>query len=101
MTDVMTTADPAADDIPTEPALVQVSSERLATEEHVQLRIAEDERVALVDQGQVEPVAQRLGQQRAELEAAEARTQDYHARFHAPSIGPTGALYQFCRLFLR
>ena len=49
--------------------------ERRATEHHIELRVAEDERVALVDQRDLE-VLVRLREERRELEAAEARAED-------------------------
>ena len=50
------------------------SVERRAPEHHVQLRVAEHERVVLVDQGHVHPVAQRLGQHGRKLETSETCT---------------------------
>ncbi len=41
-------------------------------EHHVEFRVTEDERVALVDQGHVDAVAERLRQHRCELETSEA-----------------------------
>ena len=45
-------------------------------EHHVELRVAEDESVALVDQGDGDLVADRLREHRRELEPAEAGSQD-------------------------
>ncbi len=56
---------------------------RLAAEHDVELRVPEDEAVGLVDQRHVDLVAQRLGQRRRELEAAEARSQYQHSIGHA------------------
>ena len=50
--------------------------ERLPPEHHVQLRVAEHERVALVDHGHVDLPADRLRQEGRKLQAAEARPQD-------------------------
>ena len=50
---------------------------RCLAEQQVELREAEDERVALVDQGAVELVADRVGQARGEFEPAEARAEDH------------------------
>jgi hypothetical protein len=55
---------------------------RRAAEHHVQLCVAEDERVALVDQRHVDVVAKRLGQAARELEAAEPRSEDDHTARH-------------------
>jgi hypothetical protein len=53
-----------------------------ATEHQIELREAEDERVALVDERDVDLVAHRLGQDRAELQPAEARAKDDDAFVH-------------------
>ena len=50
-----------------------------APEHHVELREAEDERVALVDQRHVDLVAERLRERGGELEPAEARAEDEDA----------------------
>ena len=50
--------------------------QRRPPEHHVELRVAEDERVALVDQRDGDLVADRLRQHRRELEPAEAGSQD-------------------------
>ena len=55
---------------------------RRPPEHHVELRVAEDEGVALVDQRHAGVVAERLRQHGRELEAAEARTEDEDARPH-------------------
>ena len=57
--------------------------ERRPAEHHVELRVAEDERVALVDQGHIDVPAGRLGQRRGELETAEARSQDHNPQHRA------------------
>ena len=49
---------------------------RRPPEHDVELRVAEDERVVLVDQRDLELVAEGLGQRRRELEPAEARAED-------------------------
>ncbi len=54
--------------------------ERRAVKHHVELRVAEDERVALVDQGHLDAVGESFGQQGAELEAAKSRPEDNDAR---------------------
>ncbi len=46
------------------------------TEHHIEFRKAEHKRVVLVDQGQVELITQRLREDCAQLEAAEAGAQD-------------------------
>jgi hypothetical protein len=56
--------------------------ERCPAEHHVELRVAEDERVALVDQGDVDVVAELFRQHGRELEASEARSQDDDPRSH-------------------
>ena len=74
---------------------------RRPPEHHVELRVAEDEGVVPVDQGDPGVVAERLGEQGRELETAEARSQDDDARFHRTSLtpGPTrrgpGVAYGF------
>ena len=57
-------------------------SRQLASEHHVELREAEDERVALVDEHDVDSVAERIGKNRRQLEAAEPRAEHDHARLH-------------------
>jgi hypothetical protein len=49
--------------------------ERRPVEHHVELRVAEDEGVVLVDQLDAGVAAERLGQDSRELETAEARAQ--------------------------
>jgi hypothetical protein len=56
---------------------------RRAPEQDVELRVAEDERVAPVDQRDLELLA-RLRQRRRELQAAEPCTEDQDA--HAPIL---------------
>jgi hypothetical protein len=53
---------------------------RRPAEHQVELRVAEDERVALVDQGHSDVVAMRLRQHGGELEACETCSQDHDAR---------------------
>ena len=59
---------------------------RRAPEQHVELGVPEDEHVPLVDHGDVDLVAQLVGQGRRELEAAESRSQNDDARLHPPII---------------
>jgi hypothetical protein len=49
---------------------------RLPSEHHVELRVPKDERVALVDQGNVDLCGDGFRQHRCELETSEAGTQD-------------------------
>ena len=56
--------------------------ERRPAEHHVELRVSEDERVVLVDQGYVDVVAERLRQHGRELKTAEARSEDDNPGFH-------------------
>ena len=57
--------------------------ERRPPEHHVELRVAEDEGVVLVDQRHVDVVAERLGEHGRELEPAEAGAEDdYPSRRH-------------------
>ena len=67
---------------------------RRAAEHDVELRVAEDEAVALVDERHVDLVAERLGQHRAELEAAEARSQHQYAVSCADCRAPAAGLPQ-------
>jgi len=67
---------------------------RLAPEHHVELRVAEDEGVVLVDERNAGVAAERFGQESRELETAEARAQNDETRLHRdeltpPSVGPT------------
>jgi hypothetical protein len=55
-------------------------------EHHVELRVAEDEGLGLVDQGHLDGVAERLGNARAELEAAEACSQHQNSSLHCPIV---------------
>ncbi len=55
-------------------------------EHHVELRVAEDERVVLVDQRHLDLVAERLGQHGGELETAETRSEDDNAGRHGAII---------------
>ena len=57
-----------------------------AAEHHVQLGVAEHERVIPVDQRDAGVVAERLGQQGRELQPAEARPEDDDARLHRRSL---------------
>ena len=57
-----------------------------ATEHHVELRVAEHEGVAVVDQRHPRMLTERVGQDRRELEAAEARAQNEDARSHEASL---------------
>ena len=54
----------------------------LPPEHHVEFREPEDKRVALVDQHDVDGFAQVIGKSRRKFEAAESRTEHYHARTH-------------------
>src|SRR4029079_6606633 len=56
--------------------------DRLLSEHHVELREAEDEYVALVDQRDLDVVAERFGETRGQLEAAEAGAEDDHTGAH-------------------
>ena len=47
--------------------------ERRPAEHHVELRVPEDERIVLIDQGYVDVVTERLRQQGGELETPETR----------------------------
>ena len=60
--------------------------ERCATEHHVELGVAEDEGVALVDQRDLDLLAERLREHGGELETAEARPQDNDATLHAAEL---------------
>jgi hypothetical protein len=51
-------------------------------EHHVELRVPEDERLVLVDQGHVDVVAERLRQHGRELKTPEARSEDDDPSFH-------------------
>ncbi len=55
-------------------------------EHHVELRVAEDERLGLVDQRDARVLSERLGQLGRQLEAGEARTEDENALAHEPSL---------------
>ena len=59
---------------------------RRAPEHHVELREAEDERVALVDQRHLDVVAERLREHRAQLQPAEARAENEDARVHRATL---------------
>ena len=50
--------------------------ERRPSEHHVELRVTEDERIALVDQSDVDVVAERVRQCRRQFETPEAGSQD-------------------------
>ncbi|MEX0852762.1 MAG: hypothetical protein WD036_05680 [Bauldia sp.] len=56
--------------------------QRRPAEHDVELRVAEYERVTLVDQRHVDVVAERFRQQSAELEASEACSKNDDARLH-------------------
>lgn len=60
-------------------------------EHHVEFRVSEGECVALVDQGDVGIVAERLGQKRAQLKAAEPCTKNEDASFHKRTVQVTRA----------
>ena len=59
---------------------------RRAAEHHVELRVAEDECLGLVDQRHVDLVAELLRQDARELEAPEAGTENDDASSHASSV---------------
>ena len=59
---------------------------RRATEHHVELGVAEDERVAAVDQRHVDVVAELLRQRRAQLQAAETGPENDDPGAHGPTI---------------
>src|SRR3954469_9635768 len=59
---------------------------RRPAEHHVELRVAEDEGVVLVDQRDAGVAAERLGQESRELETAEARTQNDEACLHRTNL---------------
>ena len=65
-------------------------------EHHVELGEPEDEGVGLVDQGDVDVVAERLGEAAAELQTAEAGSQDQdaHARRIATAFGDRSGLQE-------
>jgi len=56
--------------------------ERRATEHHIELRVAEDERVALVDHGYAGVLPQSLGKHRGKLQTAKPGAEDENARVH-------------------
>ena len=60
----------------------RASGRHLPPEHHVELGEAEDERIALVDEDDVDRVAEGLGKNRRQLEAAEAGAQDDDACLH-------------------
>src|SRR5215467_2789718 len=68
---------------------------QLTAEHHVELREAEDERVAFVDEDDVDIFAEFLGKSRRQLEAAKAGPQDDYAHRHDRMISrrycPRGA----------
>jgi hypothetical protein len=68
--------------------------ERGTTEEDVELRKAEHERVRLVDEGDLYAVAQGLREGRAELEPPEARAEDHDACHRSTGCG-TMRMYGF------
>ncbi len=55
-------------------------------EHDIEFRVAEDERVALVDQRDAGVVTERLGQESRELETGKPRAQDDDARIHRQSL---------------
>ena len=67
---------------------------RLAPEHHVELRVAEDEGVVLVDQRDAGVAPERLGQESRELETAEARTQNDEACLHRTNANQLWALHR-------
>ena len=71
----------------------------LPSEHHVELREAEDERVALVDEHDVDGVAEGIRKNRRQLEAAESRAEHDHACLHRPL--PSVCLHRFLRLLQR
>ena len=69
---------------------------RRPAEHHVELRVPEDERVVLVDQGYVDVVAERLRQHGRELESPKTRSEDDNAAFHrAEHIARAGIFRAF------
>ena len=73
----------------------RTASERLPPEHHVELRVAEDEGVALVDQSHVRVLAELVGEDRRQLEAAEPRPEyDYPFRHTGdPSVSNRSAAW--------
>ena len=63
----------------------------LPSEHHVELREAEDERVALVDERDVESVAEGLGKNRRQLEPTKSRAENHDARLHGVLPLPAAA----------
>src|SRR5262245_24833047 len=55
---------------------------RLPPEHDVELREAEDERIALVDEHDLDGVAERLGKNRRQLQATEAGAENNHSCRH-------------------
>ena len=56
--------------------------ERRATEHHIELRVAEDERLALVDHRYAGVLPQSLGKHRGKLQTAKPGAEDENARVH-------------------
>ena len=56
---------------------------RRPAEHHVELRVPEDERIVLVDQGHVDVFAERLRQGRCELEPPEAGSENHDTALHS------------------
>ena len=61
---------------------------RRLAEHHVELRVAEDEGVVLVDERNAGVAAERFGQESRELETAEARAQNDETRLHRGELNP-------------
>src|SRR4030095_16658278 len=89
---------PKADAFFVEPVVGQADRRKFRAAEHdVELGVAEHERVALVDQRRVDRGAERLRQQGAELEAAEAGAEHDDAHCHGMELPKTAALKTLAR----